>query len=279
MKKIFSLSISAFLLIFSLPFFALSLDVSAQGMLGRVVDPGNYLADEENKRVTKKAQDAAYETGMNIIIYICDDVGYDKSDYGVMDLADVMYEEVCGIDTDGILLLINLDNKYDYISTSGVAINYFSDSRINSMFNWFTNDIEDGDFESACNNFVESVLYYYHQGKANHQSVTIDYEFDGMGVESSLMFFAVPLFITFIVGIIIYTINKNKYNMQKATTTKYIVSGSMLLNQRTDTYIGTVVNRVYSPRSSSSSGGGGGSHSSTHRSSGGGHHGGGGHHR
>ena len=93
--------------------------------------------------------------------------------------------------------------------------------------------------------------------------------------------FFVTVIIALIIGAIIYTSNKNKYRLQKPNTRDYMVNGSMLLNQSTDTYIGTVVNRVYSPRSSGSSGGGGGgsSHSSTHRSSGGGSHGGGGRHR
>lgn len=255
----------------------LSFNVSAADLFGGVIDTGGHLTEEETASITKKAQDAVRETGMNIIIYVCDNVGYDKSDDGVVDHADVMYESICGINTDGILLLINLDTKYDYISTSGVAINYYSDYRIDRMFDWFYSDLVNENYARAASSFIDSLLYYYHQGKANHQT-----EIAGKWVEPeevfALFFFA--MLFALILGIIIYSVNKNRYKLQRPNTKEYIVKGSMLLNQCTDTYIGTIVNRIYSPQNTGGGGGGGGSsHSSTHHSSGGGSHGGGGRHR
>lgn len=272
MKKVFSLG--AALMIFV---FALSFNVSAADFFGGVVDKGGYLTDKETLSITEKAHEAAQEAEMNIIIYVCDNVGYDKTDAGVVDHADVTYEKLCGINTDGILLLINLDTKYDYISTSGVAINYFSDYRIDKMFDWFYSDLVNENYARAASSFIDSVLYYYHQGKANHQT-----EIAGKWIDPeealSLLFFM--MIIALVIGIIIFSVNKNRYKLQKPNTKEYIVNGSMLLNQCTDTYIGTIVNRIYSPQNTGGSGGGGGSsHSSTHHSSGGGSHGGGGRHR
>lgn len=273
MKKIISLWIAFVLLLFALP-----LNVSAKTEpIALVVDKGGYLTDEESNEITEKALEAVLETKMNIVIYVCDNVGSRKTDAAVVDHADVTYEQLCGIDTDGVLFMINLDTKYDYISTSGVAINYFSDYRIDKMFDWFYDDLVRENYAKAALTFIDSLLYYYRQGKANNQT-----EIGGKWVdpEELMTLFFVTVIITLIIGAIIYTSNKNKYRLQKPNTRDYMVNGSMLLNQSTDTYIGTVVNRVYSPRSSGSSGGGGGSsHSSTHRSSGGGSHGGGGRHR
>lgn len=270
MKKIFTLGIT--LLVFV---FVLSFNVSAEGQFGILIDTGGYLTAEENRAVTLKARQAAQKIGMNIIIYVCDDVGYDKSDDGVADHADVMYENLCGINTDGILLLINLDTKYDYISTSGVAINYFSDYRIDRMFDWFWDDLLDKRYADAACGFIDSVLYYFDQGKANNQT-----EIAGKWVDPKDFFTLLlgSMIFAIIVGIIFFSANQKKYKLQKASTQEYIVDGSLMLNQKTDTYIKTIVNRVYSPRNTGSSGGGG-SRSSTHRSSGGGSHGGGGRHR
>lgn len=272
MKKIISFGIALMLFVFTL-----SVNVSAAEYFGGVLDNGGYLTDEETRSIVEKAHNAAQEAQMNIVIYVCDNVGSDKSDRGVVDHADVTYEKLCGINTDGILFLINLDTKYDYISTSGVAINYFSDYRIDKMFDWFYSDLVKENYARAASGFIDSLLYYYHQGKANNQT-----EIGGKWIDPdeffSMLFVAV--IIALIIGAIIYSTNKNRYKLQRPNTREYMVNGSMLLNQSTDTYIGTVVNRVYSPRSSGSSGGGGGSsHSSTHRSSGGGSHGGGGRHR
>ncbi|MCR4780564.1 MAG: hypothetical protein K5876_05650, partial [Ruminiclostridium sp.] len=65
-------------------------------------------------------------------------------------------------------------------------------------------------------------------------------------------------------------------------TRAYTLKDSLWFSQKTDTFVGNITSRIYSPRSSSSSGshsGGHSHHSSTHHSSGGGRHGGGGHHR
>lgn len=273
MKKLFSLVTAVILFVFALPF-----SVSAADLFGGVIDTGGYLTEEETLSITAKAQNAVRETGMNIIIYVCDDVGYDKTDPGVVDHADVMYESLCGQNTDGILFMINLDTKYDYISTSGAAINYFSDYRIDRMFDWFYDDLVDENYAQAASLFIDSLLYYYRQGKANNQT-----EIAGKWIDPEevfAVFFGTMIF-ALVIGIIIYSVNKNRYKLQKPSTREYIVNGSMLLNQCTDTYIGTIVNRIYSPQSSGGGGGGGGghSHSSTHHSSGGGSHGGGGRHR
>ena len=269
-KKIFTLSITLLMFVF-----VISFNVSADGQLGTVIDTGGYLTVEENRKVTLKAQQAAAKTEMNIIIYVCDNVGYDKSDNGVVDRADVMYENLCGIDTDGILLLINLDTKYDYISTSGIAINYFSDYRIDRMFDWFWDDLTDERYADAACGFIDSVLYYFDQGKANNQT-----EIAGKWVDPEDFFTLLlgSMIFAIVAGIIIFSANRKKYKLQKASTREYIVDGSLMLNQKTDTYIKTIVNRIYSPRNTGGSGVGG-SHSSTHRSSGGGSHGGGGRHR
>ena len=206
--------------------FAIPLNVSAKTEpTALVVDKGGYLTDEENNEITKKALNAVLETKMSIVIYVCDDVGARKSDSAVVDHADVTYEELCGINTDGILLLINLDTKYDYISTSGVAINYFSDYRIDKMFDWFYDDLIDEDYGKAALAFIDSVLYYYRQGKANNQT-----EIAGKWIDPEDIFgvLFVTMVIALIIGAVVYTSNKNRYRLQKPNTRDYMVNGSML---------------------------------------------------
>lgn len=273
MKKILLFCLSLFVFI-SLP----ASNVGASGYYSGIIDTGGHLSAAENSSITQELEKAAEKTEMNIIIYLCDDVGSDKSDDGTVDHADVMYESICGKNTDGVLLLINFDTKYDYISTSGSAINYFSDYRIDLMFDFFYDDLVDERYADACYGFIDSVVYYQGQGKDNHQVEVMGREFDTSDFTNTLF---VMIVIAGIVGLIVFFVNKNKYKLQKANTRNYIVNGSMLFNQNTDTYVGTIVNRIYSPQSSGGSGGGGGgSHgSSTHHSSGGGRHGGGGRHR
>lgn len=241
-----------------------------------VVDECGYFSEKDKQEILLHAQTFANKSGFNVVILISDNVGRNKSDRAVVDYADVYYETLCGIDTDGILLLINLDTKYDYISTSGVCINYYSDQRIDSMFDWFFNDLKAERYKDAAIHFIDSADYYYRQGKANHQ-----FELAGRETDFSEIFvlFVFLAFFVVIVGCVIYVFNSKAHAIQKPMNNWYTVKGSLLFTQATDTYLGTHTTRVYSPRSSGGGSHGGGGHSSTHHSSGGGRHGGGGRHR
>lgn len=241
-----------------------------------VVDEFGYLSESDKKEILLSAQTFADESGFNVVILISDNVGYDKSDRGVIDYADVYYERLCGVNTDGILLLINNDTKFDWISTSGVCINYYSDERIDHMFDWFFNDIKAGRYKEAAMHFIDSADYYYRKGKANYQFEFAGREFDP---EEILATFAFLLFFAFVIGLVIYAANNKKHMIQRPSNNWYVVKGSLLFSQATNTYLGTHTTRIYSPQNSGGGGSHGGGHSSTHHSSGGGRHGGGGRHR
>ena len=261
-------------------FFASSSAMTAvfadNGQIVIVADDCECLSDSDEREVLLSAQTFADKTGFNVVILITDNVGYDKSDRGVIDYADVYYETLCGINTDGLLLLINNDTEYDYISTSGACINYYSDARIDSMFDWFFDDIKAGRYKQAALHFIDSADYYYRQGRANNQ-----FELAGKEMDPSEILVVGGVLFVFALSIscIIYSANKQKHMMQKPMNNWYVVKGSLLFSQATNTYVGTHTTRIYSPRSSGGGSHGGGGRSSTHHSSGGGRHGGGGRHR
>lgn len=242
-----------------------------------VVDDADLFTETQESYIGQYALQFADETGMNIIIATTEDIGSDKSDNAVINYADDMYDEICGINTDGVLFLINCDTKYDWISTSGKAINYYSDNRIEDIFDEIYDDLVDEDFYDAAIGFIDECGYYYDKGKANNQIGLGFIEFNPIAffeIIISAGMFAV------IAGIIIFAVNSSKYGMKRAETSKYVVRDSLYLEKNVNTSLGITVNRIYSPRSSSSGGSGGRSgRSSTHRSRSGGRHGGGGRRR
>ncbi len=255
----------------------------AEGAVGLVVDAGDIFTGAQESEILDKASSAAANTGLNIIVYTTTDVGSDKSDSAVMDFADVRYEELCGINTDGVLLLLNNDTKFDWISTSGAGINYLSDYRIETIFNSMDKYYNKDDLCGAALCFISKVESYCAQGKANNQQEVLgrEVDFDYFAAEffSTFMFTG---FIGLIVGLIIFAYFSKQYAITKPETGNYKLKDSLLFSQKTDTFMGNITSRTYSPRSSSSGGhssGGHSHHSSTHHSSGGGRHGGGGHHR
>lgn len=257
-------------------FFCVS--AAASGSKVFILDNIGAIAEANEKQIYEKAVQVAEKTGFNIVIVAEDDIGYPKTDAHVVEYADDKYEELCGINTDGILFLINCDTKYDYISTSGVCINYFSDYRIDMIFDDIWDDLKDENYAQAAYTFVYRVEQFYDQGKANHQTEILGAEVDvglfnpGIAIVGGIFF-----------GIIIYAVNSRQFRIEKPGTRNYILENSLAFDVNTDTFVGNNVKRIYTPRSSSSSHGGRRSsvshRSSTHHSHSGGRHGGGGRHR
>lgn len=242
-----------------------------------IIDENRHISDDRLGDLKERAEEFAEKSGFNIIICVCDDIGEPKTDQHTVEYADDMYDELCGINTDGILLLINNDTEYDYISTSGACINYYSDYRIEMLLDTVYDDIIAGDFASAAAEFLYTAEYYYDMGKANHQT-------DVMGAEVDTVDFAAGILVLgavgLVVGIIIFLSNLRKYKLEKPSAAFYVNRNTLSYKRFEDVFLGNFTNRIYSPRSSGGSRSGGGSgRSSTHRSSGGGRHGGGGRHR
>lgn len=272
MKKIFT-ALFAFVMAFSVLCTAVSADTDPKVF---IIDNWDHLDNEDIELLYQQAIDFSQLSGMNIMLVISDDIGQPKTDDHTVEYADDLYNEYCGINTDGVLFLINNDTKYDYISTSGSAINYYSDYRIDDILDDTYYYLVSGDYYYAMSIFLKDIARYYQMGKANYQTEIMGLEVDPVDFISTFIIFG---FVAAVVGLIIFMSNRKKYQLQKTSANFYVNRNTFKLAQNTDTFMGVVTSRVYSPRNSGGSGGSGGGHSSTHHSSGGGRHGGGGRHR
>lgn len=126
----------------------------------KVYDNAGILTESEESQLQQQCIETAQANKIDIIIattantngkttlkfaedfYIANGFGYDKSK------------------GDGILLLIDMQNREMYIATSGNGITYFSDSRIASMNQIITNYLKKGDYNNACKAFVKNVETY-----------------------------------------------------------------------------------------------------------------------
>ncbi len=253
--------------------------VLKNGYTALLHDLDNSLTFDEEDTVLTDIAEAVSNIGFNIGIVITDDIGSDKSDYGVMDFADVYYEEYCGQDTPGILLLINNDNKYDWISTSGKCIDMFYDKEddiLDALYSYLV----DGNYNYACQRFVQEVKYY--SGKDYESGGEYHFHFDSSETEGLFTFFIAASFVAFIsITIFLSVINAN-YKMKKnVTAANYKLLNSLSFSEKTDTFIRTYTTKRTVSSSSSSGSRRSGSRSSgrSHRSSRGGRHGGGGRRR
>lgn len=248
----------------------------------QLYDPDNAIDSADRDALFKKMKKTADKLGYNIGAAIVSDVGSDKSDRAVEKYADELYEEYFGAYTNGILLLINNDTNYDYLSTSGNCIVFFSSSTIDGLFDAITPLVVDKDYYAAitglcsyCDNLGTADNPYEERYYYDYDS---EYLFD---VVFMLLICAVISAITFAVSV---NAIKSAYALKPQRGAKdYIWRSSLKFTEKSDVFVHDYITRTHV--SSSSSGGGhhssshshgGGSH---HRSSGSSRHGGGGRHR
>ena len=170
-----------------------------------------------------------------------------------------------GPNKDGVLFVIDL--KYGYkdvwMSTTGKAINYYTDARIDSIIDEVALQKNNGYYKMFAA-FVDKTNYYAKLGLPTSEE---SYS-DDRTIPNILIF-------SILIPSIIIMVFVFKNRMVKASTTagEYLLKDSLVINKRNDRFITTHTTSV---RIESSSSGGFGSGSSTHRSSSGRRHGGGG---
>lgn len=245
-------------------------------------DEAALFTNEQTQDLNKKLFETGEEVGFNVAFLTSNDVGNDKSDRGVANYADVYYDNRFGVNTDGILFLINEDTKYDYITTSGICIGYFTDARIDSMHDAIFPYIKIGDYAGAVNEFCRQVKNYAGAGKPSdyYEIPNTYHEYSEGKASVEVNTFAVGIGAGAVLGIIVFItvclVTRSRYRIKPArNAVDYLKHDSIRYRQRSDTFIRMYITKRKIETQSSSGGGG----SSTHTSSSGGSHGGGGHHR
>lgn len=267
----------------------------------QIYDEGNRLKTEEFTQVAERLNEASENIHMNVIAILGSEY---RSDATIESMTDSVYDQLYGNKTDGICIYIDLSSTahpYDYISTSGLAQFYYTNSeqsnRIDSMLysvekylypigsedavgalEEFANQLEDY-YEIGIPDryWVYDDLYHEYYHVENGQIITTSSK-PYINMENVVMGGIIGLVIGLCISAIVRASVKSKYKFM------YTISPTTYLNKKTVHYIEQsdrfIRERTTRTHVSSSSGGrsGGGSHHS-----GGGHshggHGGGGHHR
>lgn len=107
------------------------------------------------------------------------DVGIVTTDYtngkSAMEYADDFYDENSfgyGNNKDGLILLIDMDNREIYISTCGSGIQYFTDLRISKMLDSAYTYISEGNYYDTATDFLSQVEKYLNAGIPENQYST-----------------------------------------------------------------------------------------------------------
>jgi len=239
-----------------------------------IKDDLNYLTADDITALSERITRIQTEQSMDIAMVITDQMDGKSS----MVYADDYYDQNgFGVDSQnsGLLILINMSDREVWISTTGRAIDYFTDARIEEMVGNVTPHLSSGNYFTALNTFLDDVAYYANEGipsgqhRVEQPSVyygeTTTYGQRALSLLMNPIVYLVALVISIAATFGITLLNKGRNTTNFRT---YELPGSFDLKRSEDTYLREHLTRTKVQKSSSTS--------STHSGSSGTSHGGGG---
>ena len=240
---------------------SLSVSAFAANAMPRLVDAADLLTAEEEVALLEKLDEISTRQGMDVVVVTTNTLG-GKSP---MAYADDFYD-YNGYGTDGVLLLVSMEDRDWWISTSGFGITAFTDAGIEYIGEQFVWELGEGYYADAFNIFAEKCDQFITQAKTGEP-----YDSGNLPEEpfDPLFTLIVGLVIGFVVALIATAIMRYKLKSvrSKYQAADYVRPGSLNVTDAREIYLYRNLVRIPKPKDTGSS---------THRSSSGSSHGGGG---
>ena len=244
--------------------FILSISFMVKSNVNPVVDDANLLSQNERNQLIENIEKFREKYSMDAVIVTSNDLkGKTPRDY-----ADDYYDYNgygLGNNNSGLLLLIDMSDRKIWISTSGDAIEYFTDNRIDSIVSDISKYLSNEEYFDGCNIFLTDIQYYMESGIPEDQYT---YSEEENNIKVVLIALAAATIVASLVCIVV--VNSYK-NTKSISSINYVDNNSIVFTRRRDTFVNTFTTKRKIEKNNSSSGG-----SSTHNSSSGNTHGGGG---
>lgn len=255
----------------------------------KVYDDAGLLSAQEESAIEEKINELTESLNLDIVVVTTtDNKGKTSRAY-----ADDFYDDNgfgFGADADGLLLLINMEDREVYISTTGIAIQYFTDQRIEAVLDVIYEDLGSANYYKAVDGFLDEIAYYVGLGIPKNQysqdeSVvppSNSYGGNSGGYESlqEEKYVTGKRILTYLLisvgigGLSVGVMAMNNKGVSATNENTYLRNNSFKITNSVDRHINTKVTHVTIKTQSSASSSSG--RSTTHRSSSGRTHGGGG---
>lgn len=225
----------------------------------RLADEAGLLTAGEAASLEAKLDEISNRQNVDIVIVTVDSTdGAEPADF-----ADDWFD-YNDYRTDGILLLVSMEESDWYISTTGYGITAFTDAGLDYISDRFVPYLSDGDYEGAFETFSDLCDSFLIQASTGDP-------YDSHNLPKEPFSFAFNLLICLGIGFVIALIvtgsmkGKLKTVRQQVKADDYVTPGSLQLSGSRDLFLYTQVTKTERPQSSGSS---------THTSSSGTTHGG-----
>lgn len=244
-------------------------DTTVRDPEARVVDMAALLSDSEKSALLSKLDEISERQQADIVVVTAETLDGKTP----MEYADDFYDDNgygFGEDRDGVLLLVSMEDRDWWMSTTGFGITAITDAGIEYISDKFLSDLSDGDYAEAFTTYADLCDTFFTQAKTGEPYDAGHMPKEPFNVVQSLL-------IAFVIGLVIALIvtnsmkNKLKTVRFQAAASDYVRKDSMHVTDGNDLFLYTQLHRYERATDDDSSGG-----SSTHTSSSGTTHGGGG---
>lgn len=269
MKKILSVILTVILMSIATVIVFAEQGYDTDRQLPRVVDNADILNSTEEASLLEKLNEISERQNFDVVVATVDSLQGKTA----MNYADDFYDYNgygMGTDNDGVLLLVSMEDRDWWMSTTGFGITAITDAGIEYISDKFLEYLSDDEYAKAFDTYAELCDKFVTQAKAGEP-----YDVGSMPKEpfafmrNILISLAVGIILSFIIVLIMRS--KMKSVRRKSGASDYMKPGSMDITKSRDLFLYTHLDRKKIPKNNNSSGG-----SSTHTSSSGTTHGGGG---
>ncbi len=244
MKRFVSIVLVCLILILPLTVFAADAD--------RVCDMADLLSVQEEHALREYARNIYETSGLYAVIVTINSL----EGKSARNFADDFYD-YSGYGSDGILLLVAMEDREWHISTSGRAVDVFSDYDLYDIEERILPDLSSGDYYSCFEEYLEAVTECYDYYVYSSQPRSI-----GSILITSLLIGAVIAGITLLIMRSSMNTKRRQYSAGD-----YLTAGSFHMTAHRDIFLYSQVSKTRRQQQSSSG-------STTHRNSSGASHGG-----
>lgn len=268
MKRIFTVILTIILMSFATVTAFAAQDYDTDRQLPRLVDNADILDDSEETSLLKKLDEISERQKFDVVVVTVDSLeGKTAEEY-----ADDFYDENgygVGNDKDGVLLLVSMEDRDWWMSTTGFGITAITDAGIDYISDKFLEYLGDDKYAKAFDTYAELCDEFIAQAKKG-----TPYDGSNMPKEPFPVFrnILIALGVGIVLSLIIVLIMRSKMRTVRSqpAASDYMKQGSMDITKSRDLFLYTHLDKKAIPKKNESRG------STTHTSSSGTTHGGGG---
>lgn len=243
-----------------LPVFAVATD-GYKAPYPRLMDMCGVLTDSENDELLSKLDEISERQMVDVVVVTAPTLdGYDA----IRDYADDLYNG-CGFgygtERDGILLLICLEEREWWMSSSGYGVKAFTDAGMDYIGEKILPDLSDGDYAQAFDSFADLCDDFITHAKTGEP-----YDSDSLPKEPfSLMWIPISIVVGVIIANIVVACMKSKLTTvrKQQSADSYIRDGSMNVTESSDIFLYHTLTKTPRPKPQNNSSSGSKVHTSS----------------